>query len=591
MDNKTNSFIQWLKYNEFRLIGLIFLVSLVLGYIGFYQYYERTHEDVNALQLLYLSFQLFIMESGAVNKPELTSVFLHIARWLAPGVLAYTLLKTILSVLEHEIYLLKLRKYKNHIIICGLGTKGQRLAETFHERGEKIVIIEKNIKNNLINHYKGRGVIVLIENALDVTVLKKARIEHAKYMITVTENDIANVNILKHAKDLKNKKNSDHYLTCFAHIQNTKLKSLLYEHEIFFESYDNFDARIFNIYENGARIALRKYPPDKYTKITHKTDPPVHILVLGYDKLGEAIVFQIARVAHYRNNKKTHVTVIDEDALTHKEKLSTRVPAINKIANFNFVSKDPETLSRTHLAKLQSVRPFNIIYFCIEDDTLEIDTLTRLKRLLPGLKAEYVLFTKPSTPIPKPIKDDNNIKIIELVKESCTANVVVDEELDKLAMLIHNDYLKRAKEDIEKSKNKNLNEGKEPPKQKSVMVEWKRLNEEYRDNNRSQADHIEVKLRAIKCESCPADDSRDEYDFTKEKIIMTDLAKMEHQRWNANRWLAGWRLGKRNDILKTHPDLVPWEKLNAKTKDYDIDAVANIPYLLSQNNKKVCKTG
>ena len=167
---------------------------------------------------------------------------------------------------------------------------------------------------------------------------------------------------------------------------------------------------------------------------------------------------------------------------------------------------------------------------------------------------------------------------------------MVDEELDKLAMLIHNDYLKRAKDDYQKLLADCMKEGKEIPVPKPIMVEWEKLNEEYRDNNRSQADHIDVKLRAIECEACPVDDTRDEFDFTSDKEIMTDLAKMEHRRWNANRWLAGWRLGERNDELKTHPDLLPWEKLDKETQDYDIEAVANIPHLLKENNEKVCRT-
>lgn len=590
MLNKNHSFIQWLKYNEFRLIGFAFILSVVLGYLGFYQYYESANENAEAFHILYLSFQLFVMESGAVDKPELAPLSLHIARWLAPGVLGYTVLKTILSVLKHEIYLLKLRNYKNHVIICGLGTKGQRLADTFHERGEKVVIIEKNADNNLINHYKVRGVIILIENALDLTSLKKARVEHSKYLITVTDNDIANVNVLIHAKEIKSIKNKNPFLTCFAHIQDTKLKALLYDHEIFYKTYENFDARIFNVYENGARVALHKYSPDRFCKVVQKTDPSLHVLILGYGKLGEAIATQLLRVAHYRYDKKTMLTIVDEKASIYEKKLKTRIPSLDEIADIRFITKDPDILNDESLSELQSVQPFTIIYFCLEDETSEIDTLTRFKLLLYNTKTIFVVFTRPGTPIPESLKNHKRIRIVELINEACSADVVVDEELDKLAMLIHNDYLKRAKDDYQKILDDCLQKGKEAPKPKPIMVEWDKLNEEYRDNNRSQADHIDVKLRAIECKACSLDDKQDEFNFTSDKEIMTDLAKMEHRRWNANRWLAGWRLGERNDELKTHPDLLPWEKLNTEIQDYDIEAVANIPNLLKANKEKVCKT-
>ena len=589
MLNKNHSFVQWLKYNEFRLIGFAFIISIVLGYIGFYQYYESANEKADAFHILYLTFQLFVMESGSVERPELASVFLHIARWFAPAVLAYTLLKTIISVLEHEIYLLKLRNFKNHVVVCGLSTKGQRLADTFHERGEKIVIIEKDAGNNLIEHNKGKGIVVLKENALDTTILKKARVNQAKYLVAVTGNDINNVEILSLARKIKHKKPQNIYLTCFAHIQDSKLKSLLYDHEIFYKTHDNFDARIFNTYDNIARIALKNYAPDKYCKVIDKSDPPPHILILGCGNLGEAILMQITRVAHYINDKRTILTVIDKKAKEYGSKLKIRIPKIREIIDVKFIDKDPELLTRTFLTKLQSKQPFSIIYYCLEDDTTEIDTLKRFKTILPNSKAVSVIFTNPNTPLPKSLKEDEKIYSIELIQEACSADVVVEEELDKFAALIHKDYLKRAKENYKELVEQFKQEGWDPPKPKPIMVEWIKLNEEYRDNNRSQADHIDVKLRAIECEACPLDDEREEFNFTSDKNLMIELAKMEHRRWNANRWLAGWRLGKRNDELKMHPDLLPWEDLDSETQGYDIEAVANIPHLLRENNEKVCK--
>jgi hypothetical protein len=36
------------------------------------------------------------------------------------------------------------------------------------------------------------------------------------------------------------------------------------------------------------------------------------------------------------------------------------------------------------------------------------------------------------------------------------------------------------------------------------------------------------------------------------------LAIIEHNRWNAERWLAGWMLGEKNIKKKISPYLVPW---------------------------------
>ncbi len=52
------------------------------------------------------------------------------------------------------------------------------------------------------------------------------------------------------------------------------------------------------------------------------------------------------------------------------------------------------------------------------------------------------------------------------------------------------------------------------------------------------------------------------------------LVKLEHKRWNAYMRSEGYVFGDvKNQLAKTHPCLVPWEKLDSDTKEYDIAAV------------------
>lgn len=48
------------------------------------------------------------------------------------------------------------------------------------------------------------------------------------------------------------------------------------------------------------------------------------------------------------------------------------------------------------------------------------------------------------------------------------------------------------------------------------------------------------------------------------------LAKNTHEVWAKGRIEEGWKFGtKRDDVLKTHPGLVPYEDLSDEEKDYD----------------------
>jgi hypothetical protein len=59
------------------------------------------------------------------------------------------------------------------------------------------------------------------------------------------------------------------------------------------------------------------------------------------------------------------------------------------------------------------------------------------------------------------------------------------------------------------------------------------------------------------------------------------MSEMEHGRWNAERLLAGWKLGPRDDDAKRHPDLVPWRELPLATREYDRAPMCQLARLLA----------
>lgn len=57
------------------------------------------------------------------------------------------------------------------------------------------------------------------------------------------------------------------------------------------------------------------------------------------------------------------------------------------------------------------------------------------------------------------------------------------------------------------------------------------------------------------------------------------LAEMEHDSWMKERIASGWTLGEKDPANKKTPYLIPYEELTEEIKDYDRDAVRNIPEL------------
>ncbi|MGA7919088.1 MAG: hypothetical protein WCA38_05400 [Candidatus Acidiferrales bacterium] len=114
---------------------------------------------------------------------------------------------------------------------------------------------------------------------------------------------------------------------------------------------------------------------------------------------------------------------------------------------------------------------------------------------------------------------------------------------------------------------------------------WDAIDDDLLDSNRQAADHIPVKLRAIGCHAVRKgedDPGTPVTKFTPDEVEL--LAKMEHRRWMAERFLAGWCPGAKDIENRTSPYLVEWDELKKlepkNVQDYDRDLVSILPRVL-----------
>ncbi|CAN5922109.1 hypothetical protein BH11GEM2_BH11GEM2_33760 [soil metagenome] len=92
--------------------------------------------------------------------------------------------------------------HRNHVIICGLGRLGYFIAEGLLERGEKVLIVEKDESSGKVQHFRSRGADVYLGDARLPRVLQDVGVERAKALYSVIDNDYANLEIGLNARSI-----------------------------------------------------------------------------------------------------------------------------------------------------------------------------------------------------------------------------------------------------------------------------------------------------------------------------------------------------------------------------------------------------
>ena len=127
------------------------------------------------------------------------------------------------------------------------------------------------------------------------------------------------------------------------------------------------------------------------------------------------------------------------------------------------------------------------------------------------------------------------------------------------------------------------------------LRDWEYLSHDLRESNREQADHIAVKLRTVglwfRKRPETAGSRVESHSALLERV--EDLARVEHDRWVAEKRRQGWIPAAgvderaRDDGLKLHNCLFPWKQLPEAIKEKDRDTVREIPIHLAAGGYEI----
>jgi len=280
---------RWWSQYRFLILMVLGLFSLILGLIGFTKNGISHGEDRTFLDNLYLMLGLLSMNSGAVSGT--VSWELQVARFLVPAIFAYTALLAMAMVFTYQLQQVRLWFIRDHIIICGLGRKGFRLAKQFRDGGEKVIIIEVDEGNDWLESFRSSGIVVVNGDASDPEVLQRVRLNRAKYLISVIGNEGKNAEVAVQAEKISHDRDSG-ALTCIIHIANPQLWYLLREKELYIAHDSHFRLELFNIFDRGANLLLKMHSIGESD--LGNSDFNNRLILIGLGKLGQSLVVQAA---------------------------------------------------------------------------------------------------------------------------------------------------------------------------------------------------------------------------------------------------------------------------------------------------------
>ncbi|MCI0653232.1 MAG: hypothetical protein L0Y39_01960, partial [Methylococcaceae bacterium] len=318
--------------------------------------------------------------------------------------------------------------------------------------------------------------------------------------------------------------------------------------------------RVLSIASLAARRLLRRYP--LHLGADGAFGQIVHVLIVGFSDLGIAIALHAMRSAHYGLGRPK-VTIAESDPKRHRNEFVSEFPEARNVADIDFIDLD--------LSGLTIEFPVTSVYLCgcgVAEITARtesvLESLRRRQRACPPLFLEI-----------GDIRTSEDIAVwdgqtypFSALSMVCDPGVLFGDSKDELARIVHDYY-----------RDSIAAQGR-PLEGNPAGENWDRLDDSYRQASQHQADQLAAKVAVIDCRLVAEQESEFFVFYPRE---VEKLARIEHDRWSADRYLNGWKYGPvRDNPKKIHPELIPYDKLSEDMKDLDRYTVRLMPALLGR---------
>ena len=570
----------FLRRWRWRVIFGAAIIAFALGLIGYGHVYQSAgsllaappHSNFQRLawpDRIYYTILLFKFSTSA--DPPYTARRSKVARWLAPLVTVYAGFSVVSSIFSDRWARFRsARLLRGHVVICGLGRCGLRLATA--EWGLPVVAIERAPSSTDIEKCRERGIVLLAAEATDWLELGQTGLKRARYMVVVCGDDGTNAEVALLAQQLVGRRHPP--LECFVHVNDESVCDLLEKASLADPSRRSVKFEFFNVNRSGPRALLDTHG----TLLSDPATESPQLIVVGSQRLALDLLVESARRWSLRPDRegRLRAVLVAPDASERCADLKRRYPDISGVSDLVPCCCDPADPDGSYLdlGQVAAHSGPSVAFVCLDDDAAGLRATIRVREELPEHLA-VVVCTRGHSDVARLLRvvgsdEPLNVKGFALLDQVCRPSVLLNGDRELIAQAIHNEFLR----------NERLAGRREDD---DAMKPWEELPEVLKESNRDQAADIGRKLDdagldlVLSSAWGPA-----KFSFSAED--MTSLSVLEHDRWMRKLIADSWKPGPVKDISrKVHPLLVPWDQLSEEDREKDRNAVRAIPSLLARS--------
>ena len=513
---------------------------------------------------------------------------------------------------------------KRPAIVLGLGRVGGPIARALRERGRPVYAMTLDDTTSAAVEARMRGALVVVGDPREDRLRRELPLTQAPEIFVATGNDARNNEIA--GELLSDAASGD----CYIHSADPTFAATLESHRLLHDPTGRLRFSVFNLQEQTARAVLL----DEGTGILreHAPDGVAHYILIGFGAMGQTLALQVGRLAHFGTLHRPRLTVVDHfsgamsqflerhpafcpdpatfSLLKHRELdapgkdgwacrtwrpadaawRSENPHAVEYAVNAEFVDVPPapavsRTLVDALLARLaappSATEPSltQVIVIASDKEQRNFETALGLRDAFEAARLEGTLARVVPMYVYLPT-ERGLAQILESspdVKESAAVRVrtfgawtpseayehAAQPQIRKMAEVVHGRYVKSY----------------------GLELPFDRLSPMLQASNIDAAAHLDVKLDAIGCRRRPATPSEPRVPLKLSNDELDILARMEHNRWLAERLISGWRLGEKRTVQvgdtvhdnRRRLSFVPWETLSDEQRGEkwkDIEQVA-----------------